>query len=132
MAEQTATEIDLVDLVGVVAAGEYEAAKDIYKPRLLLWTQKLSTLDDVEFARETSRAIYESATVARFGSGWDHEHFKASACFHEAERRHVAAGHDEDCRGETIYSREHARLMREHGYAPTEPGQCRCEGLTGG
>lgn len=127
MAEQLSTWTGLAALVGLVAAGEYDAAKDVYKPRLLEWARSLAAMDDGEFARETRSAIYESALCSRFGSGWDHEHFKASACYHESERRHHAAGHSEDCRGETIYSRAHSRLMREHGHTPTEPGQCRCD-----
>jgi len=124
---ETSTEIDLVSLVGPVAATEFEASEDCYKPGLLEWAGKLRDLDDAEFEAETSSAIYDSALVNSFRGNWNHEHFKATACFHEAQRRHVAAGHSEDCRGETIYGRAHSRLMRDHGYTPAAAGECRCE-----
>lgn len=132
MAEQLTTGIDLVALVGAVAAGEYEAAKDFYKPGLLEWAGKMRSLSDAEFLTDAKCAIFDSASCNRFRGNWEHEHFKATACWFEAKRRHIAAGHDEDCRGETLYSRAHASVMRDHGYAPTEPGECCCEGLNGG
>jgi hypothetical protein len=122
---------EIVDIVGPVAAREFEAAAGRYKPGLIEWARALPGLPDDEFEQVCGSAIYDSALVSRFRGNWEHEHFKASACAHEARRRHVAAGHDEDCRGETIYGGAHARIMRENGYRPTEPGACRCQGREG-
>ncbi|MEO3784256.1 hypothetical protein ABGB12_13055 [Actinocorallia sp. B10E7] len=117
----------LVSLVGLVAAGQFECSADRHKPGLLAWARWLRSVDDAELERETRAAIYDSASVNGFQGNWNHEHFKASACWHEARRRHIAAGHSEDCRARTIYGRAHSRLMRDHGYAPAAAGRCRCE-----
>ncbi|MEO3788552.1 hypothetical protein ABGB12_34945 [Actinocorallia sp. B10E7] len=119
---EASTETDLVSLVGPVAVTEFEASSDCYKPGLLEWGHELRDLADAEFETEASSAIYDSALVNSFRGNWNHEHFKATACRHEAQRRHVEAGHATDCRGETIYGRAHSRLMRDHGYIPTAAG----------
>lgn len=114
------------DLVGLVAAREFDAAADHYKPQLAAWAQNLPTLGDGEFLNAARSAIYNSALANSFRGNWEHDHFKASVCYTEANRRHVAAGHDTDCRGDTLYSRAHAQVMRSHGYEPSPATPCTC------
>lgn len=128
---KTITETELRDIVGPVAFGEYEGASDYYKPNLMAWASELRTLSDDEFMHETVSAIYGSALVNSWRGNWEHEHFKASACHTEAKRRHVAAGHSEDCRGETAYGRAHTQLMRDHGYTPQPHVDCTCGSVPG-
>ncbi len=117
---------DVAAIVGPVAAHEFANASDHYKPGLIDWARNLPTLSDDEFTNLTASAIYDSALVSRFRGNWDHDHFKASACYTEAKRRHVAAGHDKDCRGATWYSLAHDRVMREQGHRPSPPSPCNC------
>ncbi|MFF5261442.1 hypothetical protein ACFY4C_21065 [Actinomadura viridis] len=117
---------ELAEIVGPVAAREFDNAKEIYKADLNSWAQKLADLTDGQFLGECSSAIYNSALVSQFRGNWEHEHFKASACFHEAQRRHVAAGHSAECHGNTLYSEAHAKVMRESGYQPTPAADCNC------
>lgn len=113
-------------LVGPTAASEFDNAADHYKPGLLDWTQNLPALTDDEFVHATSRAIYDSANVGRFRGNWDHEHFRSSACFTESNRRHAAAGHAGDCRGDNLYSRAYARALRDSGHRAPEAVPCTC------
>ncbi|MFG1846870.1 hypothetical protein [Micromonospora carbonacea] len=113
-------------LVGPVAVREFDNAADRYKPDLLAWAQNLPALPDDEFVTVAARSIYDSANVGRFRGNWDHEHFKATVCFTEANRRHVAAGHSEDCRGDNLYSRAYARALRNNGHRAPEAVPCQC------
>lgn len=117
-------------LFGPVAVSEYDSSPEYAKPALAAWLARLPGLSDDEFAEVTGRAIFESANCGRFRSNFDHEHCRATAAWAESRRRHVAAGHRKDCHGPTIYSREHARQMRSHGYIPTRDGVCECPGVT--
>ncbi|TYK45092.1 hypothetical protein [Actinomadura decatromicini] len=116
----------IIDIVGPVAAQEFDSAQDHYKPGLIAWARKLPELTDEQFLTQCTHAIYESALVSRFRGNWDHEHFKATACFYDAKRRHVAAGHSSDCRGGTLYAQGHAAAMRSAGYTPSPLSACTC------
>jgi len=125
----TATDTDaqwIADTFGPVAAQEFNGAKDTYKADLVTWARDLPDLSDDAFARECAHAIFDSAQASRFRGNWEHEHFKATACFREARRRHVAAGHSDDCRGDTAYGFAHARVMKANGYTPSPPASCTC------
>lgn len=121
---------DIADMVGPVAVREFNAAADHYKPNLITWARNLATLDDNQFMDEAASAIYDSALTSSFRGNWEHEHFKATACFAEANRRHRSAGHDQGCQGETLYGRAHARVMEDNGHKPGRPGACTCHDLT--
>jgi hypothetical protein len=118
---------DVAAIAGPVACREFDNADDHYKPGLIDWARSLPTLDDDEFANVAASAIYDSALANQFRGNWEHDHFKATACFTEGKRRYVAAGHDEDCRGETLYGLAHARVMREQGHTPSPAGECTCQ-----
>jgi hypothetical protein len=122
---------DVAAIVGPVAVREFDNADDHYKPGLIDWARNLVGLTDDEFADVAARAIYNSALVGSFRGNWEHDHFKATACFTEANRRHVAAGHAEDCRGDTLYGMAYARVLRENGHTPSEPGVCTCRQSSG-
>ena len=127
MTETTlATAADVHVWYGPVAAQEFEAARDTVKPGLLVWLASLRTMTDDEFRDACESAIYASASVARFRGNFEDDHCKATACFSESRRRLVLAGHSDDCRGPSVYSRAHASLMRSHGYQPTGDGVCEC------
>ncbi len=117
---------DVAAIVGPVAEREFANAADHYKPGLIDWARRLHLLPDEAFLDAAATAIYDSALVSSYRGNWEHDHFKATACYTEAKRRHVAGGHDEDCRGETLYSQAHARVMRASGHQPGEPGVCTC------
>lgn len=116
----------IADIVGPVAVTEFNNAADHYKPRLIVWARELPTLTDEQFLSECTRAIYDSALVGRFRGNWEHEHFKATACYYDAKRRHTGAGHSSDCRGGTLYSQGHAAAMRSAGHAPLTVAACTC------
>lgn len=121
------TSASIAHIVGPVAVTEFDNAKDTYKEGLHAWALTLPNLSDEDFARECYRSIYDSALVNGFRGNWDHDHFKATACYHESERRHHdVAGHAKDCHGDTAYSRAHRQLMREHQYGTRPPTDCTC------
>lgn len=113
---------------GPIAEREFDSAKDCHKPDLTKWLDALSDLSDDEFFWQAASAIHGSALVNSFRGNWDHEHCKASAAHSESERRHRAAGHSEDCTGDTIYSRAFAQVWREQGHSPSAypPRPCDC------
>lgn len=114
------------EMVGRVAADEFNNAADTYKPALLDWAQNLHTLTDDGFVDVATEAIYNAANAGRFNGNWDHEHFKASACFNESRRRHAAAGHAGYCQDDTLYSRAYAKALRAAGHRAPETTPCRC------
>lgn len=122
----TLTDDDLRTILGPVGWGEYEASEDWAKPKIREWAAKLGDLSDDEFRTEASSCIYASALAQRFRSNFEHEHCKATACYKEGQRRHIRDGHDEDCRGETLYSLAHADAMRGQGHTPPESSACTC------
>lgn len=117
---------DLVEIVGAVAMREFEASPDWAREKTEAWLRRLPELSDDELLGVSMSAIYESAFWISRNGNHEHEHAKCSACYHEAERRKVAAGHSESCRARTIYSVAHARTMRESGYTPGPLGACTC------
>lgn len=130
MMDTTAIEYDqdkLLQLAGIVGAGEFNATYEGRKAHLWAWLTELPNLTNQELFDEAKYCIYDSASCGRFRGNFEDVHCRATACYKEAGRRHVAAGHAEDCRGETIYSRAHAANMWDHGYTPTASGECHCE-----
>lgn len=117
---------DVAEIVGPVGAKEYEDAEDYYKDDLAAYARGLADRSDADFLGESVAAICEAAMTNSWRGNWKHVDFKATACYYEAKRRHQAAGHAKDCRGETIYSRAHARAMRQNGHIPMPPTDCTC------
>lgn len=117
---------ELEALIGQVALQELEAAKPIYTESLIAWARTLSSLTDDELVNECESTIFESALAQSFRGNWEHAHCKASACYTEARRRHVATGHSEDCRGDTLYSRGYRRVVISQGHTPPSFVACTC------
>jgi hypothetical protein len=120
------TDSELADILGPVGIHEYENSPDWAKPKLRDWAESLAGMSDDNFLSEAASAIHGSALLQSFRSNYEHEHCKATACFKEAQRRHRAAGHTDDCHGDTLYSRAHASVMRSQGHTPSEPLLCSC------
>jgi hypothetical protein len=120
------TDDALLTQVGEVAFGEFQNASETYHDKLRAYAERLPTLTDDELGQECESAIYDRALVNSFRGNWEHEHFKASACFSEAECRAMASGHVRYCPSPTIYGRAHARVMRQHGHTPSPEGTCTC------
>ncbi len=119
---------DVVDLLGPVGVSEFNAAPAWSKPDLITWVQKLHDQDDQEFFWTAASAIHGSALVNSFRGNFNHEHCKGTAAYREAKRRHLSAGHTDDCYGDTIYGRAFAQVWREQGHDPAAypPKPCTC------
>lgn len=113
---------------GLVAEREFDAAPNYAKAKLTEWLDRLPTLSDDDFAAETGAAIHTAALTNSWRGNWSADDCKATACHGEAKRRHLAAGHAEDCTGDTIYSTAFARVWRSQGYNPNAypPRACDC------
>lgn len=118
----------LADILGIVGIREYESAPAWAQAKVEMWAAKLRTRDDDDFMWEAASCIHASALANSFRGNWEAEHAKASACHHEAKRRHLAAGHTKDCRGDTLYSRAFVEAWAGQGYSrsayPPEPCDC--------
>lgn len=123
------TDQGLVEKVGFVAAEEFARVPDQAKPELLKWIDKLPTLTDEELFVQAQMAILGSALGQRFRGDWSEEECRCGAVHHESNRRHRLA-HAEGCPSPTIYSRAHAKVMREQGHRPRPDGVCTCPALT--
>jgi hypothetical protein len=113
---------------GPIAEREFNGAKDAHRPALTAWLDRLPELSDEDFLGEAASAIHGSALVNNWRGNWEHEHCKATAAYAEAKRRHQAAGHTDECTGDTIYSRAFARVWRSqgHGADAYPPRACDC------
>lgn len=123
----TLTDDELTALVGSVAAIEFRNAKEWHRAEMTDYARTLPTLTDYDLFDRTESAIFGSALAMRFARGnWEHEHFKASACFYESTRRSKLAGHRDNCT-DTIYSHAYDAVMRSFGLAPYASSPCTCE-----
>jgi hypothetical protein len=116
----------IADIVGRAAMTDFNDVEEHHKPALIRWATSLPGLADAVFLDECTRTIYDAAVADSFRAYRDPAHFKASACGYEAKRRHAAAGHSKDCRGDTLYAKGYARAMRQAGHTPPEPSDCTC------
>jgi rhodanese-related sulfurtransferase len=121
------TDTELESILGPVAIMDYRKAPDYDKPKIAQWVAGLAEIPDADFISETAGHILDAAISAQFprqnSYGID---CRVTACYEEAKRRHVAAGHSEDCRGETLYITAYARAVRDQGYDPGESPACTC------
>lgn len=122
----TITDSELAEILGPVGIREYKNSPDWAKPKLRDWAESLAGMSDDDFYGEAASAIHGSALMQSFRGNYEHEHCKATAAYKEAQRRHLAAGHTDDCHGDTIYSLAHASVMRGQGHTPSEPQACTC------
>jgi hypothetical protein len=119
---------DLADLIGPVAFREFENAPDWAKEKLRAWCERVPALSDNELLDEAASAILESAMVNSWRGNWDHLHCRATVVFRESGRRHRAAGHADNCAGDTLYSIAFARSWRSQGHPADAypPKDCTC------
>lgn len=117
---------ELEAIVGPIAMREYEGAEEWSKPKIREFALSLPSLADGQLLDACMTEIHASALAISFRGNWEHAHFRCTACYDEAQRRHRATGHGERCSG-SIYSRAHNRVMREQGHTPSSAGLCDCE-----
>lgn len=130
MTSEFSAEKDAIDpsLVGHVAAREFGSAKEVYRERLREWAVALHDLSDADFLGEAASAIHGSALVNSWRGNWEHEHFKASACHHESNRRKTVE-HADDCEASTLYERAWNSTVRSqgHGHLAHDLRPCTCQ-----
>lgn len=115
------------EVMGVTAMTEYRQAPDYAQARVRAWASKLQGLTDEEFVSECAGRILDSALAMRWsGPQWEADHAMASACHTESKRRWAAAGHGEDCTGDSLYIEGYNRAYRSQGYTPRAWGACTC------
>lgn len=121
------TDDELKEILGKVGMAEFTKAPDSDKPKIRAWAARLAGMSDAELVSETASHILDAAILESFprqnpyGVGC-----RVTACYQEARRRHVAAGHSEECRGETLYGKAHASAMRSQKHKPGKPSACTC------
>lgn len=113
-------------IIGPIAMREYTAAPEWDQPKIREWAAGLQTLSAEKPIAECASKILDSALVIRFKGNWEGTHARASACYHEASRRHHAAGHDPACTGGNLYTEGFNRALRSQGHATRLPYPCTC------
>lgn len=124
------TDKELLALTGRVGYHEFENSPDWSKEKLRARLVELTQLTDDEFIRVAKWAIYDSAHMSRFRGNHENTHCLATACYYQSELRKTAAGHVEDCRAETLYSRAYDIVISQHGMEPREHPACECPNIT--
>lgn len=118
--------IEVIARLGVVCVREFDHALPRYQPDMVSYAASLPAMTDQELMVAAEDAIYTSALVTRFKGNWEHDHFKASACYSESERRAHAAGHD-GCARHSIYDRAYRRAFETGtGQRPGPVPACTC------
>lgn len=113
---------------GPVAEQEFEQAADAHRETLTRWLDALHGLPDDDFTDAAAAAIHGSALTNSWRGNWAHEDCRASAAFNEAKQRHLAAGHADNCTGDTLYSVAFRRTWRSQGHSADAypPRACDC------
>lgn len=120
------TDEELLKLIGPRGLKEYTAATPENRPRVVKFATTMSELNDIQFVDACERSILESAQVNSVKGNWEDIHAIASACYTEAKRRYLAAGHDEKCQGDNLYQKGYIRAYRSQGHKPPERRACEC------
>lgn len=120
------TEGELEAYISDVSMRNYRRSPDWDKSKILAWAAGLPEMSDADFVTECASRILDSAIMNRFrGNSWG-THARADICADESGRRHQAAGHTPDCRGENLYSKGHNAALKSQGHAPASPAPCTC------
>lgn len=121
------TDEELNEIIGPLAMNYYTSGPEYAHKEVKSFARSIREADDNEFVTMTSGAILESAMVNSFRGNFGHLHAMADGAAHEADRRHQAAGHDKECRGDNLYSVAYARAYRSQGHTPSDPVPCSCK-----
>jgi hypothetical protein len=121
------TQEELVALAGPVGAREFAGAEEWAKEKTWAEMQAIPAMDDCQFLDAAECAIVASAFWNSRRGNHEHEHALCTAFYHQAALRNMAAGHDEECRGPTLYGRAHNNAMRSQRHRPTRQGECHCD-----
>jgi hypothetical protein len=119
------TEVELETVISKVSMESYRRAADWDKPKILEWVPKLQEMSDEDFVTECTLRILDSAIMNGRRDAWG-THARADICADEAMRRHRAAGHDDECRGENLYSEGYNQALKSQGHAVQPPTPCTC------
>jgi hypothetical protein len=120
------TREQLEEIIGPGAMRDYDDSKEWARPELHAWVAKLRGFTDAELVDEAASAVLDAAIANSHRMWWDSSWCKSSALMHEAKRRHVAAGHDEDCLEDNLYEKGWNRAYRSQNYDPGRPSFCTC------
>lgn len=124
--DSSGNDIEAIVALGPVCVREYDHALPRYQPDMVSYAASLSAMADQELLVAAEDAIYTSALVSRLKGNWEHDHFKASACYSESERRAAAAGR-QGCARHSIYDRAYRRAFETGtGQRPGPVPVCTC------
>lgn len=113
----------LVELAGPVAAREFEQIpQDALKAETWRKIKAIAPMEDEVFLEQAESAIVAEAVLQNFRGNHASTYALTSAFYNDSVRRAKLAGHAEVCPA-SLYSRAHARVMRDHGH---KGGSTRC------
>jgi hypothetical protein len=120
------TDEELLKLLGPTGLREYKNATENHQREAHGFITTMSALSDLEFVNACEGRILESARCNSWRGNWEGIHAMASACFTESKRRFEAAGHTEDCTGDSLYQKGYIRAYASQGHTPPERRACDC------
>lgn len=117
---------ELKDFLGPVAWEKYGRISELEKGRVQKWCAEVAAMSDAELVRATASQVTGEAVLSSRGVYSTYDDILTTVCYQESGRRHVKAGHTEECRGDTLYSKGHSRAVREAGFTASDPYPCDC------
>lgn len=120
------TDEKLATLIGPVAMMDFEKATEAERRKIRAWVPTLATLTDTAFIDLCTDVVSAGAIAESRRSQEQEPYIRGSACVKEAERRHLAAGHKPECRGDNLYMQGYRRAKGLFGLDPGEPDPCTC------
>lgn len=120
------TETQLEALIGPGAMRDYAKATKLEQYRIQAWVPSLPGLTDEAFLDLCTNVVSEGVQADSRRSREYEPDIKASACVHEAHRRHVAVGHSPTCEGDDLYMEGFNRARVRHGFKPGSSIACTC------
>lgn len=114
----------LTDWIGEDAARRLQKIPAVDVPAVMDWVMDTTEADDDRLSGEI-QAVLTGLQLGPLNPAPFHDEFKNSVLYHEARKRHLALGHEQDCIADTAYSKAVKRLTR----SDVADVPCECGGV---
>src|ERR1044072_838128 len=118
------TDDTLTDWIGEDAARRLQKIPAVDVPAVMDWVMDTTEADNDRLSDEI-QAVLTGLQLGDHNPAPFYDEFKNSVLYHEARKRHLALGHEQDCIADTAYSKAVKRLTR----SDVAEVPCECGGV---